>query len=133
MTWRLAVVACLLLVGCADNSPEEATEEATEQAPPPDSADPSDRYSAFVEARGLEDQRTPEDELRTVAANLCDNTVSDMKMLVEGLLVIEEERAAQRQALDEKATVVDAFCPQTRLQLDAAIREAGFEPPPPAE
>lgn len=78
----------------------------------------------------MEDQRTPEDELQTVAANLCDNTVSDMEFLVETTLAIEQRRAAQQRALDEKATVVDVFCPQTRLQLDAAISEAGFESPP---
>lgn len=114
------VAALFALSGCGDDPGEDETIPAV----------PTDRYQALLEARGLDSHATPSGELQTLAANLCDNDVADMQFVVSGLVVIEEGKTNQQQALDEKATVIDAFCPEARLQLEAAASEAGFELPP---
>jgi hypothetical protein len=129
----LTIGVFALLPGCAGSTPPEAGSTEGSTAGPTATTDPGDRYRALLEQRGLEDQATSEEELPTVAANICDNTVSEMESLVDGLLTLEPGPVGRRRVLDEKATVVDAFCPQTRLQLDAAVKNAGLEPTPAPE
>src|SRR5688500_17485421 len=124
---RLAVGCVVLaLVACGGDGGDEAentdtpTVETTEAA-----ATPAETYLSRSRNRGLGEFAVPVDEVEDIAANLCDNTVSDFEFLASSMEVIydDTERAL---VLTDRRLLVDSFCPERLLQFDEAMESTGI-------
>ena len=85
-------------------------------------------YDRLVGLRELETARTSEDQVPAVAANLCENDVADFRLLVSRFEGVSDARGGHPITMAiEKATVIEAFCPDALLLYQQALNEEGYQ------
>lgn len=116
--------------GSGDDAEETgSTDDGGEESTTTSTTEPLSDYEAYLVLVGEygipESELTSEAEITSVAANLCDNEVADMEFLLDSLSLLGEIEASAA----EKAAVVDTYCPDRRLQLEAAADSLGIPLP----
>jgi hypothetical protein len=125
----IVAIAAILLLPMAIAEPASARGARVVTCVRPTSASLREEaacYKSLMKARHVHDTATSA-ELPSVAANFCDNTVSDMSSYLSLLADI----GSQHDAVSTGASLADAFCPSSRLQLTAAAQELGAKLPKP--
>lgn len=107
---RAALIA-LAVIGLA------ACGGGSEAAPVEDTRTKSQKFFDLIDERGLTTDTKP-DEMESVAANLCDNTVADMKTFFGMMAFIP---GADLEAVrDERLVMTEVFCPDKDVTVKTA-------------
>lgn len=130
---RVVLLAVVLgaLAGCGGAATGAATRTAatSSSSTPTTPADPYTIYSQTVTKLGL----TPEvqrSEAVSVAGNTCDNTVTDMRGLIQGLRTLYPSPQQMAGFVTDRAVLIDTYCPSARTVFDAATQaELGYAAP----
>lgn len=129
MRKRTAALALLFVAATAASCGSRSEGGSASSSVPPTSnapsttttVDPLDRYTSITAAMELEP--TGLDEVESVAANVCDNTLADMTGLV-GIAEMMEDTTGENwiSTINEKAVVIEVWCPSQRVVLEQAVK-----------
>lgn len=130
-TQAIAAVLVLTVAGCGgsgDTSSDSAVEpSASESVYDVDSATDAEQwaeYQRLISEQGLERYAMERGEAEDVAANLCDNSVGDHRTLIEMNQMLYNRVIAQEEAMDEKRTIAQVWCPEALEDMaDAVVAE----------
>jgi hypothetical protein len=129
----VSTVALCLLVACGGASKSVTSTKA--------SASPAlsqlAKYRAAETQYGTRSSGATDDEVKSVAANSCDNTAPQNTQVVAALGVTYTDVTALQSAIVDKALLLNAYCPEQRIFFDAAVnqdvRASGITLPPEAD